>query len=316
MELKQRSLDFIREHFTPSTFIDLDIEWDKVKIIDLLKVQKFLKNHLDIVVSYKEEEMCFDKDQQGWTTYRFGRLWTVDESERNEPIKFSTIKYGDEDKCICCYGGFNRAGDRDHLKGIQLIEKQLSKINFKGTFIYRIGGWFPNRMKWADVPYSFKPFMIEECRNAGFTSVLWLDACCIPFKSLDPIFEHIKMHGLSYFTQGIMSPEWVTKLKYIPESMSLPHKEYYNAILSQVIGFDFNNKLSSEFFDKWIKACEDKVAFISPDGDQYSFAMLVNHYDLWHCEVPRKWMEEGHEDNLTPKNEDSLLLHQYAFLKP
>jgi len=225
---------------------------------------------------------------------------------------------------VICYGSYNKdwwtnkTGDRDYMKGIAFMIESLKASNFDGHFIYRIGGW-PSlkrgRLKFADVPYAFKPFFIEEVRDLGYKQVLWLDSASMPVRSLDPIFDFIKAQGCCFFNYGTMSQDKIHMVSHVLRSLGLPVKNFYHDIVTQVVGFNFDNKKASRLLDLWVEAATRKVPFIEPSADQVSFAFLVDHLNLLNGMLPNHYGEEGRPGYFRVRP-GTIIFHQYDFLNP
>ncbi len=199
---------------------------------------------------------------------------------------------------------------------------KLKRSNFDGHFLYRIGGW-PNlakgRLKFADVPYAFKPFFCEEARDLGYKKILWLDACTFPAKSLDPIFEFLGRKGCCFFAQmWEFSLELMQERGYVMRSLGFNPRRAYRDISSRVVGLNMDHPNGVKLLNGWIQAAEKKVPFLEPSGDQLSFATLVNEYRLLDCELPRNyWQEAGGNAIRFPAPEaPALFYHHYNLLDP
>lgn len=310
----------IRSYFCPSMEALPISDWKNPTFNDYCILQEHLKKRLSTILEHPSSAKCFDQDFEGWITYRLGRTQLAS-SENNQPI-FNTIYINNnpekKDKCIICYGSCHNVEDRNYIRGIHYIIKALKKAKFDGHFIYRIGGW-PNlqkgRLKYADVPYAFKPFFFEEVRDMGYKKILWLDAASIPVKSLDPIFNFIEQHGCCFFSQGTMSKNKIKQLDYVMRSLKIPHRPVYMDILTQVVGFDLNNKKANLLLTMWIKAAKRRVPFLEPSADQASFAFLVNALNLLKGELPTKYYQDGSHLDFRIRPE-TIIFHQYDFLNP
>jgi hypothetical protein len=203
--------DRLKNCFFNPPIESLDIaDWEHPTIADYWKIQRFFKQKLTGIIEKPISERPFYTDYlntefYGWLTYRMGRLKLIKDEE--EMPSFHTVYFNNDpekkDKCVICYAGYPSPGSeqRNYTLGIDLIIQSLKKHNFDGHFIYRIGGW-PNiqkgRLRYADVPFAFKPFLFEEVRDLGYKKILWLDSSCVPVKSLDPVFNWIETYGLCF----------------------------------------------------------------------------------------------------------------------
>lgn len=200
----------LKELFFTPEIISLPIaDWQNPSAEDYWKIQSLMKEQLQVNLNSAPSIRPFPTEYlntefYGWLLYRNGRLGLVKNTTEIPTRHVIHINNNPSNKknCVICYAGCQSGGnDRDYEYGISIILKSLEKFNFNGYFIYYVGGW-PNlkkdRLKWADVPFAFKPFLFEEARDLGYENILWLDACCVPVKSLDTIFEFIQEKGFVF----------------------------------------------------------------------------------------------------------------------
>lgn len=320
-----------KEHFLSPPLESLNIsDWKHPTHEDYNLIQQHLKNKLLRILASPESSRPFGSERlnsgnglHGWITYRLGRFKMIEDNK--EPIYKVEYLNNDpkkKDKCIICYASYNMGGsDRDYAKGIDYIKKSLIASKFEGHFIYRVGGW-PNlkqgRLKYADVPYAFKPFFFEEVKNLGYKRILWVDSASVPVKSVAPIFKFMKKNGCCFFSNGPMGSQEIKDKSYVIRALDLPERDQYTHVLSQVVGFDLNDKKAAKLLKLWIKGAKRKVPFLEPSADQLSFAFLVNELGLLKGKMPDDWCLEGPSLNFTlPKQyPNCIIYHQYDFLNP
>jgi hypothetical protein len=103
-------------------------------------------------------------------------------------------------------------------------------------------------------PYAFKVYAIEKVRDMGYTQVLWLDASCYAVKNVSPIFDWIKENGIFMEAAGHWTGSWSndSTLGYFgitrEQAMQMP------MFSAGFLGFDFEQEVSKEFFQKWKNA--------------------------------------------------------------
>ncbi len=63
--------------------------------------------------------------------------------------------------------------------------------------------------------------------------------------------------------------------------------------------------------DAWLAAAELKIPFCEPNGDQLSFATIVNEAPFLNCEFPAAWFQETGDKKISkPQNPKAQLSHQ------
>lgn len=327
-DVEQRVKDYF---FTPDISTLPVSDWLNPTPRDYLLIQDFLKKKVRSIVDIPLEKRifnddCLNREFHGWITYRMDRgCLAIDEVQ--EPkfcIDYLNNDPNDKDKCVICYASFPSGSPlRDYPRAIQHMLKALQEFNFDGHFIYQIGG-FPNvkkgRLNFADVPFSFKPFLFEEIRELGYKNILWLDACCIPVRSLSPIFKFIKKKGLCFYSYRSIFHKRKFNEGYSFLLPSLNQKKLltYEQISSQVVGINVDHKKANHLLDLWIKAAEKKTPFLF--SDELPFVYLVNRLNLLQGRLPKRYYVE------TPcntgdfcywkSNPQAIIYHQYDFLDP
>ena len=308
-------------------------DWNQPTVDDLLKLQNFIKErHIRNVKRYSEDPTFqapfpsdyLNKEFFGWLLYRSGRLSFIKDeiiTPGRQVIYFNNDP-NKKDKCVICYAGHQSSwNERDYIRGIHLMIKALEQTHFDGHFIYYIGGWpslKKGRLKYIDVPFAFKPFLFEEARDLGYREVLWLDACCLPVKSLKPIFKHIRKKGLCFYSYGSLQKwrEFDLGYAYLMPFLNLSKKGRYEQISSQVIGLDLSDAKALCLLNEWIKAAERKIPFLQ--SDEPPFMYLINQLQLQNCRMPNNYYIETPcntgDFNYKRVNRDAIIYHQYDFI--
>jgi hypothetical protein len=75
--------------------------------------------------------------------------------------------------------------------------------------------------KHQDVPYAFKAFALRSAQAGGARTLLWADACILPIKPLEPLWERIERDGYWISSQsgpepdqGYTNYEWTADAAY------------------------------------------------------------------------------------------------------
>jgi hypothetical protein len=58
-----------------------------------------------------------------------------------------------------------------------------------------------------EVPYAFKAWALKEAEEKGYTTLLWADACILPIRSLEPLWERIERDGYWIGSQAGPEPD-------------------------------------------------------------------------------------------------------------
>lgn len=65
-----------------------------------------------------------------------------------------------------------------------------------------------------DKPYAFKAYALRQAMLAGADLVLWADACILPVRSLEPLWERIERDGYWICRNGWTNYEWTADSAY------------------------------------------------------------------------------------------------------
>ena len=103
------------------------------------------------------------------------------------------------------------------------------------------------------IPYGFKPWLMDQARRDGFDQVLWMDAACVPVRSLDGLFEELAIDGAIFPYSPLRIWEWCSDACAKQMGISWNKlKGLCPSIWSCVIGLDFRHDAANEFLDQWL----------------------------------------------------------------
>lgn len=215
----------------------------------------------------------------------------------------------EKENCLLVYASFNKA----YSEGLKKLVDFVSKSDFKGHILYRIGGW-PNveegDLKLAHVPYAFKPCFFKEAQRLGYKRALWLDTSITPVASLNQIFEEISSKG--YFTLGngqMVAPSMNSQAAAALQT-TLTECEKIPSCSAGLFGVDFSNETAAHVMDRWYQAARDPDAFFSARSDQNALSIIL------YQEGCQKWpptsaLVEAHQ----PLSENTLFIIDRGFVQ-
>jgi hypothetical protein len=130
-----------------------------------------------------------------------------------------------------------------------------------------LGSW-PQTEKYGtsydnvSVPYQFKPFIMQEAREAGMDVVIWCDSTITMERDISPLLKIankrgvVAFHNLGHDLQGWISDVAAQQLQLTDDDLwGMPQ------IMACVIIFDFTNAMGRRIFHDWITASRDGVSF-------------------------------------------------------
>lgn len=113
-----------------------------------------------------------------------------------------------------------------------------------------------------ELPYGFKPEIIQVARENGFSKVIWCDSTILLAKPPYATLTHAKLHGVAAFENlGHPLKHYVSDLAMERQGIDESELEDIPQIMACCVAFDFENPKGVEAFEKWIEASRDGVSF-------------------------------------------------------
>lgn len=126
--------------------------------------------------------------------------------------------------------------------------------------------------------YSFKPLAMLKAFEAGYTSIIWLDASMNVIRPLNPIFELIESDGYFFQDSGWMNERWTNEIARV----------YFGTnegrmLSSGVLGVNMANVMGMRFFSWWLQSMKDGIFngdWASHRHDQCAASLIAYHLNL------------------------------------
>jgi hypothetical protein len=213
----------------------------------------------------------------------------------------------DRENCVLIYSSFNKK----YPKGLKRLVDVISKSDFKGHVLYRLGGWpdlETGSLVLAHVPYAFKVCFFREAQRKGYKRVFWMDTSLLPYVSLNKIFEMIQENG--YFAMG--NAHTVGPYMRHPAidafGIRLQQANHIPSCSAGIFGVDFTSQIGPKIIDAWYQAAQNEVAFFSPRSDQNALSIILYKLGLTLCPISRL------AHNPSEINSETLLLIQREYV--
>lgn len=116
-----------------------------------------------------------------------------------------------------------------------------------------------------EMPYAFKAWLLERAIRAGFEQVLWLDAACVPVKSLARLWYEIERDGCALPFSPLSIGEWCSDACL--EAMEVTREQVMAmkpSLWNCVCGLDLRQELPSELARRWCALRTDARIFGGP----------------------------------------------------
>ena len=123
------------------------------------------------------------------------------------------------------------------------------------------------------VPYAFKAYAMKEA-SARHDLLLWCDACVVPIRSLEPLWERIERDGYWMGVNGYTNYEWTADSAYpvlfqeIDISCTLEQAREQNRNIPHVVatafGLNVRHPKGKRFLDEYYRLASETKAFCGP----------------------------------------------------
>lgn len=120
------------------------------------------------------------------------------------------------------------------------------------------------------VPFAFKAFALMDAAGAGYEQLLWLDACMVPLKRIDPIWAHAECYGAWLHENGYSNYEWTADEAYesLFPSVSIAIARGINRLIPHVVGgafaIDLTHLGGRHFLAEYFRLASKTSAFCGP----------------------------------------------------
>lgn len=124
------------------------------------------------------------------------------------------------------------------------------------------------------VPYAFKGFAMQEAAR-DYDLLLWADACILPVKPMERLWERIERDGYWFARNGYQNYEWTADAAYpdlFPEPI-MAHDNYHFArqenskiphVVATTFGLNVRHPKGRAFLDEYYRLASTTKAFCGP----------------------------------------------------
>ncbi len=130
------------------------------------------------------------------------------------------------------------------------------------------------------VPYAFKAYALKSAADAGYDLLLWTDACILPVKPLDELWERIERDGYWMSRQGYTNYQWTADSAY-PDLFSRMYGDEDRAwpsnlealrainrtiphVVATSFGLNVKHPKGKEFLNQYYRLASETRAFCGP----------------------------------------------------
>lgn len=126
-------------------------------------------------------------------------------------------------------------------------------------------------------PYAFKAYAMKHAADAGAEVLLWCDACILPIRSMEPLWEKIETEGYWICRNGWTNYEWTADSAYMDlfpgfyradlgldmttarvQNKQIPH------VVATSFGLNLRSDIGKAFLDEYFRLASETNAFCGP----------------------------------------------------
>lgn len=201
-----------------------------------------------------------------------------------------------------CITSFSSMGRENYNKAILRLIRSCVECKWDGDYNLRSfdgyvdeylgvkitnGSYPPNSYNHAEVPFGFKPTIIQEAIDKGYDQIVWCDSTIRMWKDISPLLDHAKQYGVCAFDNlGHPLYNWISDIAL--ERLGITEEELKDIkqIMACCIIFDVSNETGKKVFDEWYAASRDGVSFQTypstrPDFKAHRWDQAVLSGLLW-----------------------------------
>ncbi len=142
----------------------------------------------------------------------------------------------------------------------------------------------------GEVPYAMKAYALKSASEQGYDLLLWADACILPVRSMEPLWERIERDGYWMCRNGYTNYEWTADSAYLDlfeyeiNRATIEGKSEWGTItewnrkiphvVATTFGINVKHPKGKEFLDEYYRLASETRAFCGPwtNGNKYEGA--------------------------------------------
>lgn len=144
----------------------------------------------------------------------------------------------------------------------------------------------------AEIPYGFKPDIIQEAIEKGYTKIIWADSTIVMAKYPTKALQHASVHGVAAFHNlGHPLWAWISDNALRAQGITEDALRNIQQIMACCLVFDVGNRQGQKIFSEWYEASKDGQSFQNYGSDREGFKghrhdQAVLSTLLWKYNVP------------------------------
>lgn len=123
-----------------------------------------------------------------------------------------------------------------------------------------------------EVPYAFKPYLIDWARQKGYEQILWADAAVWAQKDVEPVFDVIRRLGY-YFVLNTVCGYWCSDVCLSEFGIDREESFAIPMLMGCFMGFDLTNPRTLAFCDDYLRLAKEERTF---QGSHHNYDLSVS----------------------------------------
>lgn len=196
--------------------------------------------------------------------------------------------------------------------GRYVVGQQRLRGTVSGT---QFMGWAdsmpPGSPSHLDYPYAFKAWALKAAADAGHDVLLWCDACIVPHRSLDSLWERIEQTGAWVSRNGWMNSEWCADPFYLYAGVTREENSKIPHVVATAFGLDLRTPVGRGIFDEYLRLSQTPAIqgpWCNRNNPQHTKAPRLVGSRLW-CDPcgPAEVIGHRHDQSIL-----SVLAYRYG----
>ena len=159
------------------------------------------------------------------------------------------------DCCIVSYSTGN------FLAGQERLKQSLLDNGYTGGILF-----FDDSEKGVplqkDIPYGFKPYLLEKAIKKGYKNILWLDSSMICIRNPKKLFSIIKKEGTFVWSKyAEKMGYWCSDLALKSFDLTREKSFQITELCGAVFGFNVDSETGMKVFNEWNDFSKDSITF-------------------------------------------------------
>ncbi len=103
---------------------------------------------------------------------------------------------------------------KHYIPGLRRLERWLKDNDPETRFVYWENELPPGAISHYEKPFAFKAHALWAAVEQGAELILWADACILPIRSMEPLWEKIERDGYWICNNGWLNSDWTADSAY------------------------------------------------------------------------------------------------------